>query len=87
MCWRNSPNSAIRKGNWKMFFNSDNVWLFDLSKDLGEQKNVAKEQPGVIEQLKKEFAKWEAQLKQPLWPCREAGGNWELDGVKLKICI
>jgi arylsulfatase A-like enzyme len=87
LCWRNSPNSAIRKGNWKMFMAGDQVWLFDLSKDLGEQKNLAKERPEIVEQLKKEFAKWEAGLKQPMWPCREAQGNWEVDGVKLKICI
>ena len=87
LCWRNSPNSAIRKGNWKMFVGGDQVWLFDLSKDIGEQKNLAKERPDIVTQLKKDFAQWEAQLKQPLWPCREAQGNWELDGVKLKICI
>jgi arylsulfatase A-like enzyme len=87
LCWRNSPNSAIRKGSWKMFMAGDQVWLFDLSKDLGERKNLAKERPEIVEQLKKEFAKWEAGLKQPMWPCREAQGNWEVDGVKLKICI
>ncbi len=87
LCWRNSPNSAIRKGNWKMFMAGDQVWLFDLSKDLGEQKNLAKERPEIVEQLKKEFAKWEAGLKQPMWPCREAQGAWEFEGVRLKICI
>jgi hypothetical protein len=70
-----------------MFMAGDQVWLFDLSKDLGEQKNLAKERPEVVEQLKKEFAKWEGGLKQPMWPCREAQGNGEVDGVKLKICI
>jgi hypothetical protein len=70
-----------------MFMAGEHVWLFDLSKDLGERKNLAKERPQIVEQLKKEFAKWEAGLKQPLWPCREAPGNWEVDGVKLRTCI
>ncbi|MBS1789780.1 MAG: sulfatase [Acidobacteria bacterium] len=87
LCWRNSPNSAIRKGNWKMFMAADHIWLFDLSNDLSEQKNLAAQHPEIVEQLKKDFAHWEAQLRQPLWPCREAQGNWEVDGVKLKICI
>jgi arylsulfatase A-like enzyme len=87
LCWRNSPNAAIRKGDWKMFMGGEQVWLFDLSKDLGEQKNLAQERPEIVEQLKKDFAKWEAGLKQPLWPCREAQGAWEVDGVRLKICI
>ena len=87
LCWRNSPNSAIRKGNWKMFMAGEQVWLFDLSKDIGELKNLAKERPDIVEQLKKEFARWESGLKPPMWPCREAPGVWEVDGVKLRICI
>lgn len=87
LCWRNSPNAAIRKGNWKLFMGGEQVWLFDLSKDVGEQKNLAPERPDIVSQLKKDFATWEAQLKPPLWPCREAQGNWAVDGVKLKICI
>jgi arylsulfatase A-like enzyme len=87
LCWRNGENAAVRKGNWKLFKGGEHYWLFDLSKDIGEQQNLAGKHPGVVEELKKEFAKWEAQMKQPLWPCREAAGDWDVDGVKLKICI
>lgn len=87
LVWRNGPNAAVRKGNWKLFKGGDQYWLFDLSKDVSEQRNVASQYRAVVEQLKSELAKWEAQMKQPLWPCREAPGNWEVDGVKLKICI
>ena len=87
LCWRNGSNAAVRKGNWKLFKGGDHYWLFDLSKDVGEQQNLAGKQPAILEQLKKELAKWEAQMKQPLWPCREAPGDWEVDGVKLRICI
>ena len=62
-------------------------WLFDLSRDIAEQRNLAGKYPAMVEQLKRELAKWEAQMKQPLWPCREAPGAWEVDAVKLKICI
>jgi arylsulfatase A-like enzyme len=85
--WRNGSNAAVRKGNWKLFKGGDHYWLFDLSKDIGELKNLAAARPEIVEQLKKEFARWEAQMKQPLWPCREAPGDWEVDGVKLRICI
>jgi len=61
--------------------------LFDLSKDVGERKTKAEKFPQVVEELKKELEKWEAQIKQPMWPCREAPGEWVVDGVKLKICI
>jgi len=87
LCWRNGENAGVRKGNWKLFKGGDHYWLFDLSKDIGEQQNIADKQPQIVQELKQELQKWEAQLKQPLWPCREANGNWEVDGVKLKICI
>ncbi len=87
LCWRNGTNAAVRKGNWKLFKGGDHYWLYDLSKDIGEQKDLAAARSEIVEQLKKELANWEAQMKEPLWPCREAGGNWEVDGIKLKICI
>ena len=88
LCWRNGPSAAVRKGNWKLFKNRDHFWLFDLSKDLAEQKNLAARHPEIVEQLKKELARWEAQMKEPLWPCREAPGDlWQIDGIKLDICI
>ena len=87
LCWRNGPNAGVRKGDWKLFKGGDHYWLFDLSKDIGEQKNMAEKYPQVVEELKKELEKWEAQIKQPMWPCREATGEWVVDGVKLKICI
>ncbi len=87
LCWRNGENAGVRKGNWKLFKASDKYWLYDLSKDKGEQQNLADKYSQVVEDLKKELQKWEVQMKAPLWPCRPASGNWEVDGVKLKICI
>jgi arylsulfatase A-like enzyme len=88
LCWRNGTNAAVRKGSWKLFKGGDHYWLYDLSKDIGEQRNLATARPEIVEQLKRELIKWEAQMKEPLWPCRMAGGDiWEFEGVKLNICI
>jgi arylsulfatase A-like enzyme len=87
LCWRNGQNAAVRKGNWKLFKGGEHYWLFDLSNDIAEQRNLASKYPQVVEELKGELAKWVKQMKEPLWPCREAPGAWEVDGVKLKICI
>jgi arylsulfatase A-like enzyme len=87
LCWRNGDNAGVRKGYWKLFKGGDQYWLYDLSKDKGEQQNVAAQHPKIVEDLKNELQKWEAQMKPPLWPCRPAGGNWTADGVKLNICI
>lgn len=85
--WRNGENAAVRKGQWKLFKGGTRYWLFDLSTDVGEQKDLAAERPDVVQQLKSELTTWEAQLKAPLWPCRAAGGTFEVDGVKLNICV
>jgi arylsulfatase A-like enzyme len=87
LCWRNGENAGVRKGNWKLFRGGDKYWLFDLSQDPGEKHNVAGQHPGIVNDLKNELQKWEAQMKAPLWPCRPATGKWEVDGVKLNICI
>ena len=87
LCWRNGTNAAVRRGNWKLFKGGDHYWLYDLSKDVGERKDLATTRPEIVEQLKRQLIKWEAQMKAPLWPCRMAGDNWEFEGVKLNICI
>jgi arylsulfatase A-like enzyme len=89
LCWRNGENAAIRKGKWKLFRAGDHIWLYDLSSDIGEQKNLADKHPDMVEQLKKELANWEAGMKQPQWPCRMTGDGFRpvIDGVKLNLCI
>lgn len=49
---------AIRKGNWKMMITNikkgpQMIELFDLSKDVREQHNVADQQPQLVKELKK----------------------------------
>lgn len=89
LCWRNGENAGVRKGAWKLFKGGDHYWLYDLSKDIGEQQNVADKYPAIVEQLKKELADWEARMKPPSWPCRKVGDAFPvvIDGVKLNICI
>ncbi len=89
LCWRNGENGGVRKGRWKLFKGGDHYWLFDLSKDIGEERNVADKYPAIVAQLKKEFANWEARMKAPMWPCRKVGDALPVvvDGVRLNICI
>lgn len=48
---------AIRKGDWKLVqynvlnMEQTSTELFDLSKDIGEEKNVAEENPEIVEEL------------------------------------
>lgn len=89
LCWRNGDNAAVRKGQWKLFKGGDHYWLFDLAKDVGEQRNLADKHPAIVEGLKNELSQWEAKMKQPQWPCRLTGAQFPvvIDGIRLKVCI
>ncbi len=52
-----SPASAIRVGDYKLVVNyhHEDIELFNLSDDLGEQKNLASEMPEKAEYLKKKL--------------------------------
>ena len=85
LCWRAGPNSAIRKGNWKLVKASDKaVWLYDLAKDIGEKDNVAKQNPDIVKELQKLLSEWEKQLKPPLWPGKKPDPV-EIDGIRIEF--
>ena len=54
------PAGAVREGQWKLVeqYEDDSVELFDLSKDIGEKKNVADDEPKIADDLKKKLADW-----------------------------
>ena len=54
------PSSAMRKGDYKLIeqFESGTVELYDLSKDIGESKNIAKSQPELTKKLYSELLAW-----------------------------
>jgi hypothetical protein len=54
------PAGAIRQGNWKLIehFENGSVELFDLAKDAGETKNLAKNEPDRAERLLGELRAW-----------------------------
>jgi len=55
------PASSIRERDWKMIEYLDgtkDTELYHLAADIGETKNLAKEKPGRVEDLKKKLKKW-----------------------------
>ena len=61
--WRFWRQSAIRKGDWKLLKFADRAtYLFDLSKDPGEQRNLLEENPEIAARLEAELATWNATL-------------------------
>lgn len=55
-----APGGAMRQGNWKLieFFDEDAVELYDLSRDLGERRNLAAEEPDRVAAMRSELAAW-----------------------------
>jgi arylsulfatase len=69
--WEHEKNRALRAGDWKLVKDAKGEWeLYDLSKDRGEQKNLAAENAAKVREL------------ELLWE-REAARNHALAGTDL----
>jgi len=55
-----TPGGAIRKGDWKLieFWEYDDVELYDLSKDIGEQNDLSSQHPEKVRELQLALDKW-----------------------------
>ena len=58
--WRFTSRRAIRRGDLKLHLDADGqTRLFDLRTDPGEQRDLAGERPGAVEELRAELIAWE----------------------------
>lgn len=59
-----SPNLAMREGNWKLLINSTSTGaeLYDLSKDIAEEKNLAADEVAVTRRLSATALEWRKSL-------------------------
>lgn len=59
--WRFNQFWAIRSGDWKLVFpeRGETVQLFDLSKDIAEEKDVSAAHPDVVKRLTAEWKAWD----------------------------
>jgi arylsulfatase A-like enzyme len=68
--WRfGMPKWAVRDGDYKLVQMGRNATpqLFDLSNDVGEQKDLSAEKPEVAKKLRAKFDEWNGQLEAPRW--------------------
>lgn len=74
--WRFGEQYAIRKGPYKLLkLRTGEEHLFDLSQDVGEQKDLIADRAEIVTQLRADYAAWNSQLKKPLWPQGQGGGG------------
>ena len=53
---------AVRQGEWKLLLDGDDTLVFNLSRDIGERDDVAKEHPDVARRLLPLLKAWESQV-------------------------
>jgi arylsulfatase A-like enzyme len=69
--WKSGYSKAICKENWKLYINekSKKQFLFDLSKDIEEKKDLSSSFPDKVNELLRELHTWEkTQTVKPAWP-------------------
>ena len=59
-----APAAAIRRGEYKLieWFEGDRVELFNVVADLGEQQDLAAQQPELVKKLRDELHAWQKQV-------------------------
>lgn len=50
---------AVRRGDWKLLVDGDDVLLFNLRNDIGERHDLAARQPAMVRELRRLLAEWE----------------------------
>lgn len=89
--WRFGAQMAIRKGDWKLVkapgagaefaerrgtASAEGAQLFNLATDIGEQTNLAAEQPEKARELAEAWRQWNAELVEPAFlPGRNVQAN------------
>lgn len=68
MYWKKETRAVIRDMDWKLIRYPDRpAELFDLSKDIGEQNNLASQYPERVKKMFKDLFAWELTLERPRW--------------------
>jgi arylsulfatase B len=88
--WRYGQRIALRQGEWKIVSNPGfgrreaPFELYNLSTDIGETHDLAKEQAKVFTKLKTELDRLNGEMVPALWRSEGSGAeeNWPLDLLK-----
>lgn len=74
--WRTTPVSVIQSGNWKLmeFLEDGRLELYDLANDIGETRNLAKENPAKTKELHARLVAWRAEVNAPM-PTKNEGSD------------
>ncbi len=74
--WRTTPVSLVQMGDWKLmeFLEDGRLELYNLSEDIGETKNLAKDHPEKTKELHARLIAWRTEVKAPM-PTKNDGSD------------
>ncbi len=63
--FRSRPCSIVRKGDWKLhhYYEDDHYELYNLRRDIGESRNLAKTKPGKFDEMRGILKDWLRETK------------------------
>jgi arylsulfatase A-like enzyme len=80
--WRAGAKHAARVGDWKLVVEREGgPQLFNLRDDLGEQHNLAPNNPARLRELQAAFTEWEQGTEPAKW-VRQDARNAEIGGTR-----
>jgi arylsulfatase A-like enzyme len=73
MFWKRRGYRAARVDHWKWVDSGNEIGLFNLDSDIGEQRDLSLDQPHVLQRIEARFAAWEADMEhaEPRGPFRD----------------
>ncbi|MDW7692175.1 sulfatase [Flammeovirgaceae bacterium SG7u.111] len=78
--WKKGTRAVVRDGDWKLIRYSDRpAELFDISKDISEQNNLASVHPEKVKVLFKQLFDWEMTLGRPRWLLQNKFEKYDVD--------
>ena len=80
MYWKKENRGVIRENDWKLIrFPDRPAELYDISKDIAEQNDLATKYPERVRKMYKQMFAWELTLERPLWMLRREFEKYDLD--------
>lgn len=78
--WKKEARAVYRENDWKLIRFADRpAELYDLSKDITEQNNLAYQEPDRVKKMFKKLFEWELTQERPLWMLKQQFEKYDID--------
>ena len=64
MFWQRRASKGARVGDWKWTMMNGKEGIYHLAEDIGESKDLSKERPEKLAELREAFAAWKAEMDE-----------------------